>query len=196
MEAERREVNQTPTFVIGDKIVPGAIPYDTFKKLIDDELAKRRRTPIPRPSRRRRPPTPRPQRRLARSEQAHAGGARGARRRLRRTVSHALQAGIHRHARLCRRLLRDGADVEVGDLPRTSRRRVGRRLLPRRARARDSSASRPATRTRGGCRRSSSCSRASVSSSRSGSRGSSCSSSTRSASGASSRPSWRRSSSS
>jgi predicted DsbA family dithiol-disulfide isomerase len=33
-------VNQTPTFVIGDKMVPGALPYDAFKKLIDDELAK------------------------------------------------------------------------------------------------------------------------------------------------------------
>jgi predicted DsbA family dithiol-disulfide isomerase len=40
MEAERRGVNQTPTFIIGDKVVPGAIPYDTFKKLVDDELAK------------------------------------------------------------------------------------------------------------------------------------------------------------
>jgi protein-disulfide isomerase len=40
MEAERRGVTQTPTFVIGDKLVPGAIPYDTFKKLIDAELAK------------------------------------------------------------------------------------------------------------------------------------------------------------
>jgi predicted DsbA family dithiol-disulfide isomerase len=42
-EAERRGVNQTPTFVIGDKLVPGAIPYDTFRKLVDDELAK---TPV------------------------------------------------------------------------------------------------------------------------------------------------------
>ena len=33
-------MNQTPTFVIGDKLVPGALPYDTFKKLVDDELAK------------------------------------------------------------------------------------------------------------------------------------------------------------
>ena len=39
-EAERRGVNQTPTFIIGGKMVPGAIPYDTFKKLVDDELAK------------------------------------------------------------------------------------------------------------------------------------------------------------
>ena len=43
MEAERRGVNQTPTFVIGDKLVPGALPYDSFKKLVDDELAK---TPV------------------------------------------------------------------------------------------------------------------------------------------------------
>jgi len=40
MEAERRQVNSTPTFVIGDKLVPGAISYDQFKKLVDDELAK------------------------------------------------------------------------------------------------------------------------------------------------------------
>ena len=40
MEAERRGVNQTPTFVIGDKLVPGALPYDAFRKLVDDELAK------------------------------------------------------------------------------------------------------------------------------------------------------------
>ena len=39
-EAERRGVNQTPTFIIGGKLVPGAIPYDTFKKLVDEELAK------------------------------------------------------------------------------------------------------------------------------------------------------------
>jgi protein-disulfide isomerase len=39
-EAERQQINQTPTFVIGGKRVPGAIPYDTFKKLVDEELAK------------------------------------------------------------------------------------------------------------------------------------------------------------
>ena len=39
-EAERRGVQQTPTFVIGGKMVPGAIPYDAFKKLVDAELAK------------------------------------------------------------------------------------------------------------------------------------------------------------
>jgi predicted DsbA family dithiol-disulfide isomerase len=39
-EAERQGVAQTPTFVIGGTKTPGAIPYDTFKKLVDDELAK------------------------------------------------------------------------------------------------------------------------------------------------------------
>jgi predicted DsbA family dithiol-disulfide isomerase len=39
-EAERRGVTQTPTFVIGGKMYPGALPYDSFKKLVDDELAK------------------------------------------------------------------------------------------------------------------------------------------------------------
>jgi protein-disulfide isomerase len=39
-EAERRQVNSTPTFVIGGKLIPGALPYDTFKQLVDAELAK------------------------------------------------------------------------------------------------------------------------------------------------------------
>ncbi|PYP75848.1 MAG: hypothetical protein DMD35_20405 [Gemmatimonadetes bacterium] len=39
-EGERRGVNSTPTFLIGGKLVPGALAYDSFKKLIDDELAK------------------------------------------------------------------------------------------------------------------------------------------------------------
>lgn len=44
-EAERRGVNQTPTFIIGDQIVPGAIPFDKFKQLVDAELAKAPSTP-------------------------------------------------------------------------------------------------------------------------------------------------------
>ena len=39
-EAERRGINQTPSFVIGGQVVAGAIPYDTFKKLVDDAAAK------------------------------------------------------------------------------------------------------------------------------------------------------------
>jgi protein-disulfide isomerase len=39
-EAERQQIAQTPTFVIGGKRIPGALPYDTFKKLVDEELAK------------------------------------------------------------------------------------------------------------------------------------------------------------
>jgi predicted DsbA family dithiol-disulfide isomerase len=39
-EGERRQVSQTPTFVIGSQMIPGAIPFDTFRKLVDAELAK------------------------------------------------------------------------------------------------------------------------------------------------------------
>ena len=39
-EGERRGVNQTPTFVIGSVMVPGAIPYDKFKELVEAEIAK------------------------------------------------------------------------------------------------------------------------------------------------------------
>lgn len=39
-EGERHQVNQTPTFLIGGKLYPGALAYDHFKKLLDDELAK------------------------------------------------------------------------------------------------------------------------------------------------------------
>ncbi|HEU4722530.1 MAG TPA: DsbA family protein [Gemmatimonadaceae bacterium] len=39
-EAERQQIQQTPTFVIGGKRIPGALPYDAFKKLVDEELAK------------------------------------------------------------------------------------------------------------------------------------------------------------
>ena len=35
-EAERRQVAQTPTFIIGGKMIPGAIPYDEFKRLVDE----------------------------------------------------------------------------------------------------------------------------------------------------------------
>jgi protein-disulfide isomerase len=39
-EGERRGVNQTPTFMIGDKIYPGALSWDSFKKYVDEEAAK------------------------------------------------------------------------------------------------------------------------------------------------------------
>jgi protein-disulfide isomerase len=34
-EAERRNVGQTPTFVFNGTVVPGAVPYDEFKKYVD-----------------------------------------------------------------------------------------------------------------------------------------------------------------
>ena len=39
-EAERLQVQQTPTFIIGGRKIPGAIAYDAFKKYVDEELAK------------------------------------------------------------------------------------------------------------------------------------------------------------
>lgn len=38
-EGNRRNVSQTPTFVIGDKQMAGALPYDEFKKIVDGVIA-------------------------------------------------------------------------------------------------------------------------------------------------------------
>ena len=40
-EAERRRVPSTPTFIIGDKMIPGALGYDRFKAYVDSALAAR-----------------------------------------------------------------------------------------------------------------------------------------------------------
>lgn len=34
-EAERRQVGQTPTFIIGNKMIPGALGYDDIRKAVD-----------------------------------------------------------------------------------------------------------------------------------------------------------------
>jgi protein-disulfide isomerase len=41
-EGERRQISQTPTFVIGNRVVPGAISYDQFRALVDTALAQAR----------------------------------------------------------------------------------------------------------------------------------------------------------
>ncbi|MFL5562841.1 MAG: DsbA family protein [Gemmatimonadaceae bacterium] len=38
-EAERRHVGSTPTFIIGGKMVPGALSYDEFAKYVNDATA-------------------------------------------------------------------------------------------------------------------------------------------------------------
>jgi protein-disulfide isomerase len=43
-EGDRRAVGSTPTFIIGDKMVPGALGYDQLKAYVDSALA---RGPIP-----------------------------------------------------------------------------------------------------------------------------------------------------
>jgi protein-disulfide isomerase len=35
-EAEKRNIGSTPTFVFNGTVVPSALPYDTFKKYVDD----------------------------------------------------------------------------------------------------------------------------------------------------------------
>jgi protein-disulfide isomerase len=39
-EGERRKVNSTPTFFIGDKMYPGALPYDALKAIVDSASKK------------------------------------------------------------------------------------------------------------------------------------------------------------
>jgi protein-disulfide isomerase len=40
-EGARRGVGSTPTFFFGSKVVPGVVPYDEFKKYVDEMLAAR-----------------------------------------------------------------------------------------------------------------------------------------------------------
>jgi len=44
-EAERRQINSTPTFVIGKRVIPGNIPYDMFKAYVDSALAEAKAAP-------------------------------------------------------------------------------------------------------------------------------------------------------
>jgi len=34
-EGERRKISSTPTFIVGDKMYPGALPYDVLKAIVD-----------------------------------------------------------------------------------------------------------------------------------------------------------------
>ena len=45
-EGERRLVGSTPTFLIGDKLLPGAIGFDQVKAYVDSAAAKAAATPI------------------------------------------------------------------------------------------------------------------------------------------------------
>lgn len=45
-EGERRLVGSTPTFIIGDKLVPGAIGFDQVKAYVDSAAAKAAATPV------------------------------------------------------------------------------------------------------------------------------------------------------
>jgi len=41
-EAERRQLNSTPTFVIGKRVIPGNLPFDHFKAYVDSALAEKK----------------------------------------------------------------------------------------------------------------------------------------------------------
>jgi protein-disulfide isomerase len=41
-EAERRQLNSTPTFIIGKRVIPGNMPYDHFKAYVDSALAEKK----------------------------------------------------------------------------------------------------------------------------------------------------------
>ncbi len=45
-EGERRLVKSTPTFIIGDKLLPGAIGFDQIKAYVDSAAAKAATTPV------------------------------------------------------------------------------------------------------------------------------------------------------
>lgn len=45
-EGERRGVSQTPTFIIGDRMIPGAISYDRFKAYVDSAAARAPQAPV------------------------------------------------------------------------------------------------------------------------------------------------------
>ena len=46
-EGERRGINQTPSFVIGGQLYPGALGFDQFNKIVETELAKLRPAAAP-----------------------------------------------------------------------------------------------------------------------------------------------------
>jgi protein-disulfide isomerase len=39
-EGERRGINETPSFIIGGRLIAGSLPFDMFNKLVETELAK------------------------------------------------------------------------------------------------------------------------------------------------------------
>jgi protein-disulfide isomerase len=47
-EGMKRGIQSTPTFIIGNKVIPGAVPYDEFKRYVDEALLQAR-TAQPKP---------------------------------------------------------------------------------------------------------------------------------------------------
>ena len=49
-EGTRRNVGQTPTFIIGNKLYPGSLPYDALKQYVQEAAAAKGVTPVPAPA--------------------------------------------------------------------------------------------------------------------------------------------------
>ena len=49
-EGERRRVGSTPTFIIGEKMYPGAVPYDLLKAVVDSAVAASASAPAAAPA--------------------------------------------------------------------------------------------------------------------------------------------------
>jgi protein-disulfide isomerase len=49
-EAERRQVQQTPTFIFNGTVVAGALPFDKFKQYVDEATAALAKSPVAAPS--------------------------------------------------------------------------------------------------------------------------------------------------
>ena len=50
LEGIRRGVGQTPTFIIGAKMIPGAVPFDEFKKYVEEAAAAAPKAPAKAPA--------------------------------------------------------------------------------------------------------------------------------------------------
>lgn len=48
-EGERRQVRSTPTFIVGKRMIPGALPYDMLKALVDSAAAEAKAAPAATP---------------------------------------------------------------------------------------------------------------------------------------------------
>ena len=122
-EAEKRQIGSTPTFVFNGVVVAGAIPYDAFKKHVDEAAAAAKAA------------SAKLRRRRAAGSRHHRRSAAVNKRMLAAFVALAgvfvalvpgdVQAGLHRHALVRRGLVRGRPDLALGHAARRSRSQCG-----------------------------------------------------------------------